>query len=663
MFVRKRKTIKYLLLCWLIAQPAWIQAAETKADPTVTFSKEIQPILQKYCLDCHGADLAKGDLNLENFSDYEKVLEAPEQWQTVLERVQAFEMPPKKKRELPFDVQQQFVSWLRRLPKPEQVDCSKMASDRTANFYRGYVMSRRLNRAEYARTIHDLLGVDVQVDQLLPADGGGGEGFDTAGNALFTSSIHIEKYLAAAELALAKALPDRDDLLSADGKANRLKLLGGVEAPPQEEARGDARKVVANLARLAFRRPGHDSEVERYMALFDRAQTRGDAYLPSLTLALKGILISPNFLFLVEPEPDQKGIQPLAPFPLASRLSYFLWSTMPDEELFELAASGKLSEPDVLQKQLHRMLASPKANALGERFAMQWLDLEKLGTEVKPDQAKFPEWNAELAEAMKREVSEFFNYVIQTDRPLTDLIDANYSFANARLAPLYGLTNQASGAEFQKVQFTGKERGGIVGMAAVHAATSFPLRTSPVLRGRWVLETLLGEKVKPPPPGTPSLDEHSDKAKNQSLREQLQEHRAKPECASCHDKMDPLGFGMENFDPLGRWRDTDRGLPIDAKGTLPSGDSFVGPSGLKSILMKRKDDVIRLLVKKMTGYAFGRELNKFDDCVVDRAMKVLKEQNYRSSALIEEIVLSFPFRHRFYPNAVEMEPARKESNL
>jgi hypothetical protein len=217
-----------------------------------------------------------------------------------------------------------------------------------------------------------------------------------------------------------------------------------------------------------------------------------------------------------------------------------------------------------------------------------------------------------------------------------------------RLAALYQLQAPA-GPTFQKVVLNDKNRGGILGMAAVHASTSYPLRTSPVLRGRWILESLLGEKVPPPPPDVPALEEDHEKVANLTLREQLEKHRTNPDCAGCHQKMDPLGFGMENYDVLGRWREQDRGLPVDSKGVMPNGDSFEGPAGLKSVLLKRKDDIVKHLVRKMTGYAYGRELNKFDQCVVDRTVEALKLNDYRSSILVEQIAVSFPFRHRFYP--------------
>jgi hypothetical protein len=628
------------------------------AEPADDFRKEIRPILEKHCFECHGTEKKKGSLDLTPFTEYEQVLADKETWQLVLERVQAFEMPPEGKPELGFNKHQKLVKWLRALPKPDKPDCDQIASDRTANFYKGYVMSRRLNREEYNNTVRDLFGVDLRLQEWLPADGGGGEGFDTTGSALFTSSIHIEKYLAAAERAVATVLPDSGRKLSPELAQARSRIL--VAKPSLgTKPREAARKIVATFARHAFRRPATDEEVERLLAMFDRGFQRGDAFVPSVRLALTAVLISPHFLFLAEPEPAIGGVQRLPPLPLASKLSYFLWSSMPDEELLALAQSGRLADTNTYQQQIRRMLADPKAAALGQRFALQWLDLDRLGTEVKPDPQKFPEFDRELGDAMKREVVEYFNYIIRNDRPLLELIDSDYTFVNKRLAEIYGLSGNF-GPKFQRTQLASRNRGGVTGMPAVHALTSYPLRTSPVLRGRWILESLLGDKVPPPPPDVPALDEKSAAAVHLSLRQQLEQHRTKAECASCHNKMDPLGFGLENFDALGRWRETDRDQPIDASGTLPSGESFVGPSGLKSILLARKDDVLKHLVRKMTGFAFGRELNKFDNCVIDRAMSALEKNNYRASVLVEQIATSFPFQHRFYPKQEVAYDAAKE---
>jgi hypothetical protein len=248
---------------------------------------------------------------------------------------------------------------------------------------------------------------------------------------------------------------------------------------------------------------------------------------------------------------------------------------------------------------------------------------------------------------MRKEVVLFFVNLFQEDRSLLELIDSNYVFVNDRLAGLYGLPG-VDGPELREVKLADRERGGVLGMAAVHALTSYPLRTSPVLRGRWILESLLGETIPPPPPDVPALDENGVN-EQLTLRQQLEAHRAKAECAACHDKMDPLGFGLENFDSLGRWRETDRGQPVDAQGVLPSGETYVGPAGLKRALLARKHEILRHLARKMTGFALGRELTKLDNCVIDASMEALESRNYRAPVLVESIALSFPFRHRFYP--------------
>ncbi len=616
------------------------------ADLSESFASEIQPLLKKHCFDCHDSDSQKGDLNLAQYGDIASVTNNPAVWQSVLERVQAYEMPPKKAGELNFGEFQSFVGWLRKLPKKPAIDCTQLASDRTANFYRGYVVSRRLNRDEYQNTIRDLFHAPMEVAHLLPADGGGGEGFDTSGNSLFLSPIHIERYLEAAETVVDLVLTNRPRRLSAELRKARQSIL--VARPSKNRPPRDAaRDCLEAFASRAFRRPLDPGETDRFLTLFDRGWERGDGYLPSLGLALKGVLVSPHFLFLAEPEPGEPGIQPLAAHPLASKLSYFLWASMPDDGLRARADSGELLKPEVYKAEIRRMLADPKAEALGHRFALQWLDLERLGHEIKPDPERFPEYQPELGESMRREVIEYFNHVFREDRPLTELISSQYTFADAELARLYGLP-EPSAPGFHRVTLSDPARGGLLGMAAVHTATSYPLRTSPVLRGRWVLESILGERVPPPPPGVPPLAEPKPGAATASVRQQLEVHRAQADCAACHDKMDPLGFGLENFDVLGRWRTTDHGQPIDARGTVPSGESFNGPAELKDFLLSRKDKVLRHLARKLTGYAFGRDLNPFDDCVIDRALEELRQSDYRASVLVEAIATSFPFRHRFH---------------
>lgn len=660
-----------LVLAWAALALTERAFPEEVDAPNQEYLEKIRPILQKKCFECHDSVTAKADLNLEYFQDLASVTDAREIWQEVYHRVQAFEMPPKKAPELDYNEQQTLMRWLRRLPKPEKADCDQLASDRTANFYRGYVMSRRLNRSEYLNTVRDLTGATLDSPQMLPADGGGGEGFDTTGSALFTSTIHIEKYLQAAEHVLGKALPGTlaDPTSSSSVTHPILVALPG----PDLEPRDAARVIIEQFVRRAFRRPAQEEDVQRYLQLFDRVWVRGDGFLPALQFALTGVLISPHFLFLAEPEPDTAGVQPLGAVPLASKLSYFLWSSMPDDELLSLAETGRLTQPEVYQAQIHRMLAHPKAGALGERFALQWLDLDRLGSEVRPDPEAFPEFTDTIGLAMQQEVVAYFNHIIQTDRSLLELIDSDYTVVPEVLADWYAVPGEQrerwgtarrplgprsfapdpdgrdEGAVWVRVQWQNRQRGGLTSMAAVHTMNAYPLRTSPVLRGRWILESLLGDKVPPPPPDVPALDEETESHSHLSLRQQLEKHRTQADCAACHDKMDPLGFGLENFDVLGRWRDQDRGFPIDAQGEMPDGHTFEGPDGLKDLLMARKDQILKHLVRKLTGYAFGRELNKFDDCVVDRAMERMELEGYRPSLLFEEIAGSFPFRHRYYP--------------
>lgn len=603
----------------------------------------VKPLVEGFCYKCHGPEKQKGDLNLADHASYESVLKNPKLWGDIRDRVMAFEMPPEGSAAPEGPVRDQFLDWLRKIPKPE-LDCDEIASDRNTSFYRGSVMSRRLTREEYERTVRDLTGLpSLQVAHLLPADAAGGEGFDTTGDTLFSTPLAVETYLQSAETIARTLLPDDLSSLSPEAQAARQQLLC---AEPSEKVppRDAAQAVLTRFVRLAFRRPVTPEDTAKFLALYDRGAARGDSHTASLRLALTGVLIAPAFLFLVEPEPAEHGVQPLGPYPLASRLAYFLWSSMPDEALFAAAESGAILQDDTLRAQIRRMLQHPRAASLGERFASQWLELDRVGGEVRPDAKKYPEFTDALAASMRREVTTFFNHLIRENRPLTELIDSDYTFADQRLAALYGVEVK-SGEAFEKVTFQTKDRGGLLGMAAISTSTSFPLRTSPVLRGKWVLDVILGERVPPPPPDVPALKEEAVNSAA-SLREQLAEHRKNPDCASCHNKMDPLGFGMESYDVLGRLRPD-----IDASGTLPNGRSFTGPAGLKQVLMERKDQILRHLMKKLTGYALGRELNRYDECIIREAMKALQSGEHRPLGAIEAIVLSKPFRFRYYPKS------------
>jgi hypothetical protein len=623
------------------------------------YEDQVRPILASLCFGCHGEKKKKADLDLQRLATGEQAVPLVEMWDKVMERVQAHEMPPEGSRQLNDNQRDTLRDWIGRLPRKPVSDCSKLATDKTQNFYKGYVMSRRLNRAEYNNSVRDLLGLDLRPGDLFPADGAGGEGFNNNGDALFTSPILMEKYLEAADVVLNVVLHDGKPDVAKTGA-----LIGGALGISQEQVevarqrilflkpsdklkpRDAAMAIVMRIARRAYRRPVDATEVERLLTMFDRAHERGDSFESSIRLALKAVLISPHFLFLAEPEPEKEGIYRLGQFPLAARLSYFLWASLPDEELLGLAESGKLYDKDVMTRQVRRMLKDPKSKALGESFAMQWLGLEPLGTTVKPDARKFPQYDAALEVAMRDEAILLFHDVISNNNSLVTLLDADYTFVNERLSSHYGIPN-VTGPAMRRVTLTDRNRGGVLGLAAVHTVTSYPLRTSPVLRGKWVLEEILGSKVPPPPANVPSLPPDDDKHEGLSFRQQLEQHRKNPECASCHSRMDPLGFGLENFDAVGRWRTELAGQKIDSTGVLPSGEKFSNPAELKAVLLKKKDEVVRNLSRKMLGYALGRSLNQFDQCVIDDAMKAMRADGYKSETLILSIVLSYPFQYRF----------------
>lgn len=607
------------------------------------FGGEIQKIVNKNCSECHGPRKSKGGLNFDDYPDYMSVVNDVDLWKMVLERVQASEMPPSGSPEMDYNQRQTLMNWLRKLPTPE-LDCDQLASDRTENYYQGYVMSRRLTRHEYENSINDLFGTDTRLAGLLPADGSGGEGFDTNGSTLFSSPLLVEKYLLGAELAV-KALM-RSPLAEQD-----FTQIAPISQGQTEKDR--AYFILDYFARRAFRRPLSPDEVARYLSLYEVMRDSGEEFRISVGYALEGVLMSPNFLFLMEKESEEPGTHPLGSHELAARLAYFLWSSLPDDRLMELADSGEILKTEVIEAEVHRMLKDPRVHGLARRFGIQWLDLDDLAKSVQPDSRIYPEFDENLLDSMKGELDYFLVHLLRNDQSLLTIIESDYTFIDRSLAQLYGLDwpedAEVDGRGFRRVLLNSESpRGGVLGMSAIHLATSYPTRTSPVLRGRWILESLIGDEVPPPPPNVPALVEPGEQVKSASLRQQLEEHRKNPDCAACHNRMDPLGFGLENFDALGRWRTQENGLAIDASGTLPSGESFSGPAQLRKIVLSKKDKVMKHLVRKMVGYAYGRQLNKFDRCVIEEGYRALQANEFRPSSLVSTIATSFPFRHRFY---------------
>ena len=452
-----------------------------------------------------------------------------------------------------------------------------------------------------------------------------------------------------------KTLSDKD---AYNRKVNKfldsILLIGPIQSQTEKESRKNLLvcdpasgracvvRILSTFARRAYRRPVSRSEVDGLLRFVDMAQKDGQSVEQGLQLAIQAALVSPNFLFHLERESSGREARQVSEIELASRLSYFLWSSMPDDELLSLAEAGHLRAS--LDRQVDRMLADPRSAAFAENFAGQWLETRNLDV-VKPDPEKFPEWNPELRDAMKRETSMFFEYVLRENRPISDFLKADYTFLNERLARHYGIAG-VSGNEFRKVQLpAGTPRGGILTHASVLTVSSYPSRTSPVIRGKYVLQNILGAPPPPPPPDVPVLDEAAIGAVA-SMRQQLEKHRADATCAACHSKMDPLGFGLENFNAIGKWREKDGNFPIDSSGTLPDGKSFTTPNEMQAILASRLPEFGRALTEKMLTYALGRGLKSYDSRTVETMNQAWARDGYRFQPLVHQIVNSLPFQFK-----------------
>jgi mono/diheme cytochrome c family protein len=426
---------------------------------------------------------------------------------------------------------------------------------------------------------------------------------------------------------------------------SRSKLLacrpgGGVE----EDA--CAKKIISTLARRAYRRPVAEEDLEPLLRFYRAGRSDG-RFEEGIRRALEAILVSPEFLFRIESDPE--NVPPGAAYPvsdieLASRLSFFLWSSIPDEELLDLAERGKMREPGALEQQVQRMLRDPRSQALVSNFASEWLSLRGLAT-AKPDQNVFTDFDENLREAFRREAELFFESIMREDRSILQFLDADYTFLNNRLAEHYQIPG-VYGSHFRRVQLSDGRRGGLLGQGAILTATSYDNRTSPVTRGKWVLENLLGTPPPPPPPNVPFLKEQGAGDKILTMRERMEQHRANPICASCHKLMDPLGFALENFDGIGKWRTAEGGTPIDSSGILPDGTPFQGPAELRKALLTKREGFVTTVTEKLLTYALGRGLEYYDAPAVRKITREAAPQDYRWSSLILGIVGSTPFQQR-----------------
>ncbi len=599
------------------------------ASPTTAwgdgFDRNVRPLLQKHCVGCHGAEKPKGDIDLAKFGDEEALRDQPELWVQVVDALVEKTMPPpgSKKAGPNEDERQRAADSIQAI-----LDAIEGVNDP------GPALIQRLTRTQYNNTIRNLLGVETRPADRFPADGGGGGGFDNNASTLFVPPILMEKYLAAAAEVLARADPS-------------VYLV--ARPGPGLTSEAAARRCLTVFARRAFRRPVNDDEVDRLLRLFRHAIDRGDGFEAAVRLAIRAVLVAPSFLFLIERDRtdiDQQAPYPVSDHELACRLSYFLWSSMPDPALDALADAGRLHEPSVLDGAVRRMLADPKSRALAEEFAGQWLRVGDLGQLAEPDARLFPEFTPELRASMVEEAIAFFHAILREDRPVLDLLDADYTYLNERLAKHYGI-DDVSGEEFRRVTLKDRNRGGVLGMASVLTLTSYPRRTSPVLRGKWVLEELLGTPPPPPPPSVKALPADDRVREGMTFRQRLEQHRKKETCAACHARLDPLGFGLENYDVLGRWRDEIGGEPVDARGELTTGETFVGPSELKKILVESKRDLfVRNLVERLLSYALRRGVEYYDGATVKQIIADLESNGQRATVLVASVVRSYPFQYR-----------------
>jgi mono/diheme cytochrome c family protein len=760
------------LLISTLALGAAEAADAPHAASDAAFKAKVAPVLTKYCAGCHGGAKPKGDLDLAKFADTASILAARPKWETLLEAVEAGEMPPKGKPRPDQAESAAVVAWLQSLLT--STDCAAINDP-------GRVTLRRLNRSEYNNTVKDLTDVDVRPADDFPSDDVG-YGFDNIGDVLSIPPILFEKYMAAAEQIAGAAIvlddPDRGKLtafkaselpesegsskhangrilpsngevpvtfeapadgdyflivkafgdqagrepvrmeIRVDGKPVRLfdvtqtekepgrfevrtPLKAGkraisaaftndfynpddpnpqardrnlvvekieIQGPAESEVKNlprshrtilgqrkpgqsddeHARSIFERFATRAFRRVATTDEIDRVMAIYGLARKEGEKFERGIQLGLQATLTSPYFLFKIEYDRKSKDGSPvpITDFELATRLSYFLWSSMPDDTLLDLARAGKLKDDAVLEEQARRMLKSRKSRALVENFAGQWLQLRNLKT-VQPDPKLFPDFDESLRAAMLKETEEYFATVMKEDRSILDFIDSDYTVLNSRMARYYRIKGFKPGKQdvSVKVTLTDDRRGGVLTQASVLTVTSNATRTSPVKRGKFILEQFLGAPPPPPPPDVPELKDAGVDLKA-TLRKRMEQHRADPNCAVCHAKLDPLGFGLENYDAIGSWREKEGEAAIDASGVLPSGQSFQTPKELKAILMGRSGEFTRCLAEKMMTYALGRGLDYHDRCAVDKLSTAVEKDGHKFSRLVVEIVKSDAFRKR-----------------
>ena len=633
--------------------------------PAANFQKEVRPLLEAHCFKCHGTKTQKGDINFSLLSDDPKALRHRKTVGKAIEQLEAEDMPPEGEKELPAAERTRLVDWLKQ-------SAARMDEYAKSNRDPGPSLMRRLNLAEYNLTIHDLFGIDFDAaDAVGMPDDGGGLGYGKLAAALTVSPALVEKYFSAADKVLDRFYGTEVNTLvgwqiTDRAHKSRDKFFGNypgkgnpaaANSPAVKAAARDAAsKLIVRFAGRAFRRHATDQEIADLMKLYDRSTAKGEGYADSIRPMLKSLLVSPNFLFRIEVDQAKEGST--APYrvrdeELAVRLSYFLWCSLPDDPLMELAAEHKLSDPKTLEAQVRRMLADPRARALADQFGAQWLQIRKL-SDARPSTEFFPTFTPPMRKAMYDETATYFDKLREEDRSVLELLDSDYTYLNDILAMNYGIPG-VIGPALRRVTLKPEyHRGGLLGMGSVLALTSHTFRTSPTKRGKWILDVVFGTPPPPPPANAGVLKEDPDKKKAaKTFREQLARHAGQASCAACHKKMDPLGFALENFDAVGQWRVRSGEGAIDTSGQLPTGEKFNGVVELKQILHRSQDKFVRNMTEQMMIYALGRELDYYDDAEIQRITAELERNDYKFSTLILGIVESYPFQYRRNSDAAD----------
>ncbi len=573
-------------------------------------------VLRSSCLDCHSSEEPKGSFDLEEILSQQPRARALHRWREVRGMVEAGAMPPRRKLA---DGDRKAV-----LDLLEGVEAQALELGGGG----GREPIRRLTRTELERSLRGVLGVAPPLETLLPDELVGENGFEASSASLFLHPTWLERAGVASRIAVELALPD-------EGPST----LPGAGAEPGE--------FLGSFLRLAFRRPVAKEELAGYRARYDAGRQAGLPHRRALRETLTAALASPHFLMRVEDPASPEG-GPVSAHGLASRLSYFLWAATPDGRLLDLADSGTLLDEEVLAEEITRMLADERSLSLGRVFAGQWLGVHVLGTRVKPDPIDVPFMTDSVMAAMREEIALLIHALLVEDRPLDDLLLADFTFVDPELARFYGIEEPA-GEGPRRIEVKDQRRQGLLGKAAVLATTSYPGRTSPVLRGAWILEDLLGLPSPPPPPDAGELNDELAEREELSPRQKLERHRREATCAACHDRIDPLGFALEGYDHFGRTREHGHeGERIDDRGTLPDGTSFRGLKGLNRVLLaKHRNDLAREASRRMLAYALGRPLTWEDEVTVVGLAGTLSKEGW--GALVRAVVSSRPFLYQEPP--------------